>query len=87
MMDFAFLNSDADEQAADRLKRVRQSRDELNLVSLQELLQPLVKAVGQRQQWVEDFRDDQVMLSADLYEVLREFSRLQESPDTAPGIV
>ena len=85
MMHFPFLNpeSDGPTLAQERTQRQQQSRDELKLVSLNEFLQPLVAAVGQRQPWVDDFGDDKVMLSADLYEVIREFAKLQPGAATA----
>lgn len=87
MMNSSFLDHGIDPPAVsnEQQQRVQQTRNELKLVSLKELLQPLVTAVGQRQPWVDDFRDDQVMLSADLYEVIREFARLQVTAAATPG--
>ena len=74
-------NSSTTDQPASPLKRV----------SLGEFIQPLVAAAGQRQPWLEDFGDESIMLPADLYDVIREYARLQFQASTGsvtanPGI-
>ncbi|MGI9516270.1 MAG: hypothetical protein ACR2NP_04425 [Pirellulaceae bacterium] len=87
MMQFPFMNPEQefDSQTSKSSQCRNQSREELKLVSLRELLQPLLTAVGQRQPWVEDFQDDQLMLSADSYEVIHEFARLQSGTAATPS--
>ncbi len=46
-------------------------------IRLGDLIAPLVTAVKQRKGWIEDFTDDRVTVSADLYEVLRAFDGYQ----------
>ncbi len=50
---------------------------ELKQLPLAEFLKPMLAAIHQSQPWVEDFHSDQIMLPLDLYEVIKEFSRLQ----------
>ena len=50
---------------------------DLMQVSLSEFLQPMMAAIKQSQPWVNDFENDQIMLPVDLYEVIKEFARLQ----------
>lgn len=52
--------------------------NQLKQLPLQEFLQPMVAAMNQAQPWVEDFGSDQIMLPVDLYEVIKEFARLQK---------
>ncbi len=47
-------------------------RQEVTL-PLGEVLPLLIEAVESRRQWVGDFRDDEITISSDLYEVLLEF--------------
>ena len=57
----------------------------LKRVSLGEFIQPLVTAAGQRQPWLEDFGNDSIMLPADLYDVIKEYSRLQIQANCSQG--
>jgi hypothetical protein len=52
----------------------------LKQLTLSEFLKPMMAALQQRQPWVDDFRNDPIMLPVDLYEVVREFARLQTGP-------
>ena len=57
-------------------------QDELMKLALSEFLKPMMAAVKQSQPWINDFENDQIMLPVDLYEVIKEFARLQ-SPKKA----
>ena len=46
-------------------------------VRLGDLISPLVTAVKQRKQWIDDFSEDTVTVPADLYEVIRAFNGFQ----------
>ena len=57
--------------------KTKTNASHLKKLPLNEFLQPLVTAMHQRQPWVDDFCNDQIMLPVDLYEVIKEFTRLQ----------
>ena len=48
-------------------------------VPLQDLLEALGDAVRKKCAWVEDFRDEKVMVSTDLYEVIAAYQQLRHS--------
>ena len=52
--------------ALDRLQLTKQTVE----VPLSELLSTLVDAVRKNRSWVDDFRDEEVSISTDLYEVI-----------------
>lgn len=46
-------------------------------IPLGEFIEILEDALRTRRQWVQDFRDDDVQIPEDLYEVMTEYSRLR----------
>ena len=52
--------------------------DQLKKLPLSEFLKPMMTAVRQSQPWIDDFGNDTIMLPVDLYEVIKEFARLQK---------
>ena len=58
-----------DEEARSALSATIPMRDEVTL-SLGEVLPLMLDAARSRRTWVEDFSDDKITISSDLYEVL-----------------
>lgn len=48
-------------------------------VRLGEIVQPLADAINSNRTFVNDFADDEIQLSSDLYDVLKKFHRIQAS--------
>lgn len=64
--------------------QAKKPEDQLKMVALSELINPLIKAIEQSQPWVEDFGQEQIIVSADLHEVLNAFANLQMAKKRKP---
>lgn len=60
------------------LSRVRDDSTTVD-ISLQELLDILGDAVRTNRAWTDDFRDEQVKISTDLYEVISAYGQMKRS--------
>lgn len=59
--------------ASQRLSKARRSVT----VQLSDVAEALADAISSRRAWIDDFEDDEITLSADLYEALIAFDRLR----------
>lgn len=59
--------------ASQRLSTARRSVT----VPLSDVAEALADAISSRRAWIDDFEEDEITLSADLYEVLMAFDRLR----------
>ncbi len=61
-------------------------RDASNVsIALADLIAPVVEAVRQRKQWLNDFSDDRILVPTDLYEVIRAFQEIQSINPSVEG--
>jgi hypothetical protein len=70
-----YFGPDSDRPVIDSPSRVR---EEVN-VPFGDLLPLIADAVNTRRAWLDDFQDDRVTISADLYEVLMAYRQLRSS--------
>lgn len=72
------INENVPENKLER--NVGKNPPQVKAISFAELIKPLAEAFKQEQQWVKDFGQEKIILSADLHDIVMMFGKLQQTP-------